>query len=38
MPRKNTALPEDLRVKLVELLNRRLADAIDLQLQSRRAN
>ncbi len=37
MPRKNNALPEDLQVKLVEMLNRRLADAIDLQLQSRQA-
>jgi starvation-inducible DNA-binding protein len=37
MHRKNNALPEDLQVKLVEMLNRRLADAIDLQLQSRQA-
>jgi starvation-inducible DNA-binding protein len=37
MPRKNNALPEDQQVKLVEMLNRRLADAIDLQLQSRQA-
>ena len=37
MPRKNNALTEDLQVKLVEMLNRRLADAIDLQLQSRQA-
>jgi len=37
MPRKNHALPEDLQVKLIEILNRRLADAIDLQLQSRQA-
>jgi starvation-inducible DNA-binding protein len=37
MPRKNNALPEDRQVKLVEMLNRRLADAIDLQLQSRQA-
>src|SRR5712692_8833448 len=37
MSRKNDALPEDLQVKLVEILNRRLADAIDLQLQSRQA-
>ena len=37
MPRKNNALPEDQQVKLVEILNRRLADAIDLQLQSRQA-
>ena len=37
MPKKNTALPEEKQAKLVELLNRRLADAIDLQLQSRQA-
>jgi starvation-inducible DNA-binding protein len=37
MSRKNTAQPEDLQVKLIEILNRRLADAIDLQLQSRQA-
>jgi starvation-inducible DNA-binding protein len=37
MHRKNNALPEDQQVKLVEMLNRRLADAIDLQLQSRQA-
>ena len=37
MPRKNNALPEDQQVKLLEILNRRLADAIDLQLQSRQA-
>ncbi len=37
MFRKNTALPEDLQARLIELLNRRLADAIDLQLQSRQA-
>ena len=37
MPRKNTTWPEDQQVKLVEMLNRRLADAIDLQLQSRQA-
>ena len=35
MPRKNTALPEEQQAKLIEMLNRRLADAIDLQLQSR---
>jgi starvation-inducible DNA-binding protein len=34
---KNHALPEDLQTKLIEILNRRLADAIDLQLQSRQA-
>jgi starvation-inducible DNA-binding protein len=37
MPRKNTALPEEQQAKLIEILNRRLADAIDLQLQSRQA-
>ncbi len=38
MSRKNNALPEELQsAKLIELLNRRLADAIDLQLQSRQA-
>jgi len=37
MPRKNNTLPEDQQIKLVEMLNRRLADAIDLQLQSRQA-
>jgi starvation-inducible DNA-binding protein len=37
MPKKNTALQEEQRAKLIELLNRRLADAIDLQLQSRQA-
>ena len=37
MPKKNTALPEEQQAKLIELLNRRLADAIDLQLQSRQA-
>ncbi len=37
MPSKNTALPEEQRTKLIALLNRRLADAIDLQLQSRQA-
>ncbi len=37
MPGKNTAMPGDQQVKLVEMLNRRLADAIDLQLQSRQA-
>jgi len=36
-PEKNNTLPEDQQVKLVEMLNRRLADAIDLQLQSRQA-
>jgi starvation-inducible DNA-binding protein len=37
MSRKNNALPEEQQAKLIELLNRRLADAIDLQLQSRQA-
>ncbi|HZO74522.1 MAG TPA: DNA starvation/stationary phase protection protein Dps [Ktedonobacteraceae bacterium] len=37
MPRKNTVLPEGPQAKLIELLNRRLADAIDLQLRSRQA-
>ncbi len=34
---KNYALSEDLRTRLIEILNRRLADAIDLQLQCRQA-
>jgi starvation-inducible DNA-binding protein len=37
MPRKNNALPEEQQAKMIEILNRRLADAIDLQLQSRQA-
>ena len=37
MSRKNTVLPAEQQAKLIELLNRRLADAIDLQLQSRQA-
>jgi starvation-inducible DNA-binding protein len=37
MPKKNHVLHEEQQVKLIELLNRRLADAIDLQLQSRQA-
>ncbi len=37
MSRKNNALPEEQQAKRIELLNRRLADAIDLQLQSRQA-
>ena len=37
MVRKNIVLPEDQLVKLIEMLNRRLADVIDLQLQSRQA-
>jgi len=35
MSRKNNVLPEDLQARLIEILNRRLVDAIDLQLQSR---
>jgi len=37
MSRKTNALPEEQQAKLIEMLNRRLADAIDLQLQSRQA-
>ena len=37
MSRQHTALLEEQQNKLIELLNRRLADAIDLQLQSRQA-
>jgi starvation-inducible DNA-binding protein len=37
MSKKNTALHEEQRSRLIELLNRRLADAIDVQLQSRQA-
>ena len=37
MSRQNTALSEEQQAKLIVLLNRRLADAIDLQLQSRQA-
>jgi starvation-inducible DNA-binding protein len=37
MPKKNTVLHEQQQAKLIEMLNRRLADAIDLQLQSRQA-
>ena len=37
MPRKDNALPEEQQSKRIEILNRRLADAIDLQLQSRQA-
>ena len=37
MAKKNTVLHEEQQAKLIELLNRRLADAIDLQLQSRQA-
>src|ERR1700730_8505359 len=37
MSPKNHTLPEDLQARLIEILNRRLADAIELQLQSRQA-
>jgi starvation-inducible DNA-binding protein len=37
MPRKKNAQPGEQQAKLIELLNRRLADAIALQLQSRQA-
>ena len=37
MSPKNQVLPEDQQARLVEILSRRLADAIDLQLQSRQA-
>jgi len=37
MLRKNNALPEEQQAKMIEILNRRLADAIDLQLESRQA-
>ena len=37
MSRQNKVLPEEQQAKLIELLNRRLADIIDLQLQSRKA-
>jgi DNA-binding ferritin-like protein len=37
MSKKNTTLPENVQARLIEILNRRLADAIDLQLQSRQA-
>ena len=37
MSKKNTVLHEEQQAKLIEMLNRRLADAIDLQLQSRQA-
>ncbi len=35
MPKKNNVLHEEQQAKLIELLNRRLVAAIDLQLQSR---
>ncbi len=37
MPRKNNALPDEQQARRIEMLNRRLADTIDLQLQSRQA-
>ncbi|GAC1568651.1 MAG: DNA starvation/stationary phase protection protein Dps [Ktedonobacteraceae bacterium] len=37
MSRKNNDLREEQQAKRIEMLNRRLADAIDLQLQSRQA-
>jgi starvation-inducible DNA-binding protein len=37
MPRNTHALPEDLQAQVIEILNPRFADAIDLQLQSRQA-
>src|SRR5881227_2719270 len=37
MSKKKNALSEEQQAKLIEQLNRRLADAIDLQLQSRQA-
>ncbi len=38
MSRNNGALPEDQQTRVVAMLNRCLADAIDLQLQSRQAS
>src|SRR5438128_6187403 len=37
MARRKNTRPNEQQAKLIELLNRRLADAIDLQLQSRQA-
>jgi len=37
MATKKNILPTEQQAKIIELLNRRLADAIDLQLQSRQA-
>ena len=37
MATKKNILPTEQQAKMIELLNRRLADAIDLQLQSRQA-
>src|SRR5437588_9964466 len=38
MSRQKNTRPNEQQAKLIELLNRRLADAIDLQLQSRQAS
>ena len=38
MSKKKNILPEAQQAKLIELLNRRLADAIDLLLQTRQAS
>ena len=38
MHKTRNSLPEDQRAKLVELLNRRLADSIDLMLQAKQAH
>jgi starvation-inducible DNA-binding protein len=38
MHKTHNSLPEEQRTKLVELLNRRLADSIDLMLQARQAH
>src|SRR5437868_7970687 len=37
MSRQKNTRPNEQRTKLIEILNRRLADAIDLQLQSRQS-
>src|SRR5438128_9201185 len=37
MARRKNTRPNEQQAKLIELLNRRLADAVDLQLQSRQA-
>ena len=37
MSRKNNSLPDEQQASRIEMLNRRLADTIDLQLQSRQA-
>src|SRR5262245_46657764 len=38
MFKTKNSLPEDIRARIVELLNARLADAIDLQLQTKHAH